>query len=59
MPKTYGGGSEKPMMQKRKTLTEAGYPEYARTAQEYTDPVQAIKTAEELRKLQDKNKKYW
>ena len=60
MPKhKYDSGSEQAMMLKRKKLTEAGYPEYARTARDYTDPDQAIKTADFIRNIQEKNRKFW
>lgn len=45
----HSGGSEKMMSQKRKIVTEAGLPEYARTMREYSDPHQIIKTALTLR----------
>lgn len=49
MKKMHSGGSEKMMSQKRKMVTEAGLPEYARTMREYSDPHQIIKTAMTLR----------
>jgi len=45
-----GGGSEKAMTQKRKILTEAGLPEYARKVRNYTNPYQVIKTVKAIRK---------
>lgn len=47
--KMHKGGSEKAMVQKRKMVTEAGLPEYARMMQEHSDPHQIIKTALTLR----------
>jgi len=59
MARTSRRGSEKPLLDKRRELTSRGYPELAKITQEYTDVEQAIKTAEALRKVQDRTKKYW
>jgi hypothetical protein len=48
MPIKYAGGAEKPLLKKRVELTKRGYPELARTAKDYTDVEQAIKTKKKL-----------
>lgn len=48
------GGSEKPLLEKRKKLTEAGYPELAKETKEYWNTDQAMKTMDRLRSIYKK-----
>ena len=48
------GGSEKPLLEKRKKLTESGYPELAKQAKEYWNADQAVKTMDKLRNIYKK-----
>jgi len=50
MAKVIRGGSEKPLVRKRKIITEGGFPEHARRIFKHTDPHQVVKTAKRLRR---------